>query len=283
MRLVLPPSARVARRIVPLAAVLALSACATATPPGPQSPRESVSTAEWLVEVPRARVAAAFEAVRDSLGIAPLADVESTAEPMMSGNSRDLRGQTPNARVTVGLADEGASTRLHLRMEADGPAAPMEHLRWATQAIARLGAETRAVSVPAAIWPASRASCLGISPFVGTPAQGWRAPSLAEGPEPVYTTAARRAGVEGRVLLRLAVDERGGVACVEVVSGLPHGLSQSAIAAAREWRFRPATQNGARTAVTVATSVTFPAASPSMMPSATGPANCPREDPNCRL
>ena len=57
---------------------------------------------------------------------------------------------------------------------------------------------------------------------------------------PAYTDEARSAEVEGRVKLKLSVDAQGNVTDVQVLSGLGHGLDESAIATARRMKFTPA-------------------------------------------
>ena len=59
-----------------------------------------------------------------------------------------------------------------------------------------------------------------------------------------YTDAARRAGVEGTVILDLVVSEAGVVTRVKVTKGLPHGLSAAAVRAARACRFTPGQRKG---------------------------------------
>jgi periplasmic protein TonB len=71
------------------------------------------------------------------------------------------------------------------------------------------------------------------------------APGLLEPPvavtrvEPTYPDVARRAGVEGIVELEVAIDASGKVTDVEVVRGLPMGLSEAAVEAVRRWSWRP--------------------------------------------
>jgi protein TonB len=57
---------------------------------------------------------------------------------------------------------------------------------------------------------------------------------------PVYPEAARKAGIQGVVLLRLTIDREGRVTDVRVLGGLPFGLTQAAEEAARRLTFRPA-------------------------------------------
>lgn len=58
--------------------------------------------------------------------------------------------------------------------------------------------------------------------------------------DPVYPEAARRAGVEGTVVLDAFVGRSGRVEEVQVLRGLPLGLSESAREAVRRWQYRPA-------------------------------------------
>jgi len=60
---------------------------------------------------------------------------------------------------------------------------------------------------------------------------------------PVYPEAARHIRLEGKVVLRAVIDERGDVADVEVVQGLQMGCSAAAADAVRSWKYRPATVN----------------------------------------
>jgi TonB family protein len=63
-------------------------------------------------------------------------------------------------------------------------------------------------------------------------------------PEPSYTEEARRNNVSGIVRLRAVVADDGEVKYILVIMGLPHGLTQQAMAAARAVRFKPATVDG---------------------------------------
>lgn len=63
-------------------------------------------------------------------------------------------------------------------------------------------------------------------------------------PQPSYTEAARAANVEGKVRVRVHIDESGKVAGVELVSGVGYGLDEAALASARAARFDPATKCG---------------------------------------
>ncbi len=72
----------------------------------------------------------------------------------------------------------------------------------------------------------------------------------AEGPKflhremPVYPLLARRLGKEGRVLLRLTIDERGRLLNIEVIEGARYGFTESAVDAVRKSSFLPAKKEG---------------------------------------
>jgi protein TonB len=70
-----------------------------------------------------------------------------------------------------------------------------------------------------------------------------RARVLAK-PEPQYTEEARRNAVTGTVVLRVVFSRTGEVTNIRALQSLPFGLTERAIAAARQIRFRPATRDG---------------------------------------
>ena len=63
-------------------------------------------------------------------------------------------------------------------------------------------------------------------------------------PEPQYTEEARKNQVTGTVVLRAVFTSGGQVTNIRAVSGLPYGLTERAIAAARMIKFTPATKDG---------------------------------------
>ena len=63
-------------------------------------------------------------------------------------------------------------------------------------------------------------------------------------PEPQYTEEARRNQVTGTVMLRVVFSSAGHVEQIHAVQTLPFGLTEKAIAAARQIRFVPATKAG---------------------------------------
>lgn len=63
-------------------------------------------------------------------------------------------------------------------------------------------------------------------------------------PEPAYTKDARENKVEGTVILRAVLSKNGRVESIRVFHGLPDGLTQQAINAARGIKFVPAMKDG---------------------------------------
>ena len=75
--------------------------------------------------------------------------------------------------------------------------------------------------------------------------------------KPTYTDDARAAGIEGRVRVEVQLDETGHVLGARVVSGLGHGLDESAIDAAKRMSFSAATRCGAAVKSTFVVSMRF--------------------------
>lgn len=67
---------------------------------------------------------------------------------------------------------------------------------------------------------------------------------LLSKPEPHYTEEARRTGISGTVVLRVVFTSTGEVTQIRALSTLPFGLTERAIAAARQIKFLPATNGG---------------------------------------
>lgn len=71
-----------------------------------------------------------------------------------------------------------------------------------------------------------------------------RAALITFKPEPGFTEEARRDNVSGVVRLRALLTHDGTVEVVEVIKGLPEGLTEKAVEAAKKIRFQPAMRNG---------------------------------------
>jgi TonB family protein len=67
---------------------------------------------------------------------------------------------------------------------------------------------------------------------------------LISKPEPQYTEDARKNQITGTVVLKCVFSSNGTVTNIRTVNGLPYGLTERAIAAARQIKFQPATKDG---------------------------------------
>ncbi|CAN5284589.1 hypothetical protein BH20ACI2_BH20ACI2_12540 [soil metagenome] len=76
-------------------------------------------------------------------------------------------------------------------------------------------------------------------------------------PRPGYTDAARQANIQGTVILRVTFLASGQVGSISPVKGLPSGLTEQAIAAARRISFEPAMRDGVGQSVTRQIEYTF--------------------------
>ena len=70
------------------------------------------------------------------------------------------------------------------------------------------------------------------------------APVKTVNPQPQYTEIARKARVQGVVIVQAIIDKQGNVTDVKLLKGLGMGLDQAAMEAMKKWKFEPATLNG---------------------------------------
>ncbi len=86
--------------------------------------------------------------------------------------------------------------------------------------------------------------------------QGETRPRLLRRVEPAYPPLAKTMRIQGTVRLAVAIDEEGAVAAIKLISGHPL-LVRAAIDAVKQWRYRPAEQNGRPVRSLLAVSLTF--------------------------
>jgi TonB family protein len=84
-----------------------------------------------------------------------------------------------------------------------------------------------------------------------------KAPEKIHAPEPIYPEEARLAHIQGVVILQTIIDAKGDVTDIRVLKGLPSGLTEAAVAAVSQWRFRPATLEGVPVAVHYLVTISF--------------------------
>lgn len=76
-------------------------------------------------------------------------------------------------------------------------------------------------------------------------------------PHPKYTEEARNNNIQGNIRLRVTFLPNGKIGSVSEVAGLPFGLTEGAIEAAKKIKFKPQTHNGKPVAVTRVVAYTF--------------------------
>lgn len=107
--------------------------------------------------------------------------------------------------------------------------------------------------------------------FVGMPSGG--PPIIDQGPmrvggdiqapekifnvDPVYPELARRARMEGFVILQAVIDRQGDVKEVEIIRGLGLGLDVAALDAVKQWKYTPTFYNGRPVEVILTVTVIF--------------------------
>jgi TonB family protein len=92
-------------------------------------------------------------------------------------------------------------------------------------------------------------------PFLLGP--GIHAPRAESAPDPTYPEAARKAKLNGSVVVALAINAQGGVDDVKVVRSSDRRFEQSAMDAAKQWKFAPATKDGEPVAVQINAEMNF--------------------------
>jgi TonB family protein len=86
---------------------------------------------------------------------------------------------------------------------------------------------------------------------------GERPPVLIKRISPCYTDEARRAQLEGDVLLRADIGVDGVPKSIKVIRSLGMGLDQSAVVAVKDWRFKPGEKRGEPVVVPATIEVNF--------------------------
>jgi TonB family protein len=89
------------------------------------------------------------------------------------------------------------------------------------------------------------------------PGSGVEPPRLLREVKADYSDEARRANIEGEVVLEIVVRRDGSVGDVKILRGLRGGLNDRAIQAVRQWRFSPARMKGTPVDVVVEVGVEF--------------------------
>lgn len=115
----------------------------------------------------------------------------------------------------------------------------------------------REVTIPPAreVEPPDRPA-VSSGPYESLP-EGSERPILKKEVKPRYPDGARRAGVQGIVILRILVKRDGTVGSVQILRDLPMGLGQVAAEAVKEYEYEPARVEGVPVDVYLTTTVRF--------------------------
>ena len=92
---------------------------------------------------------------------------------------------------------------------------------------------------------------------VRRPGGGVSRPEVLFAPEPEFSEEARKAKVAGNVLVYLQVDTNGRPIHVRVIRGIGLGLDEKAMEAVRNYKFKPAMENGKPVVVEMQVEVNF--------------------------
>jgi len=86
---------------------------------------------------------------------------------------------------------------------------------------------------------------------------GVSAPQLLSKVEPQYSEEARKAHIQGAVVLYIEVNPDGSAQNIRVVRALGSGLDEKAIQAVRQWKFKPGKKDGSPVTVAATIEVNF--------------------------
>jgi TonB family protein len=82
-------------------------------------------------------------------------------------------------------------------------------------------------------------------------------PTILSKVDPHYSEAARKANVSGTVLVNLCIDEQGNPSDVHVSRGVGMGLDENAVEAVKQYKFKPAMENGKPVLVEINIEISF--------------------------
>jgi len=188
-------------------------------------------------------------------GEAVHADVEPSAVAAGAGGSTAMSphaSQLPQSKVRAGIPEVSGAVNA-------SPVAPREGKGAGSAATASLdvgdgtaqrgGDPAGAGGLPATRPHVSQALALDTGLLV-------KAPRLFSETKPVYPAAARQAGVDGNVVVRIVIDKAGNVVDARAIAG-PEILRGAALDAVRQWRYEPSILNGQPVSVQMPVTIPF--------------------------
>lgn len=199
-----PPHSLASLLLALLFPLLALTGCAS---DGAQTPKDDDSWRTASQRVPdKSRRPSPGELAKQAKARALMAD-EAESESESEDESADAADGADAEDSTEDPADEAASGGLKppIRLDPDGPKDRDTYVRLQ---------------------------------------DGWTRPVKIHDPQPQYNEDARKARIQGVVMLDALIDETGTVRGTDLVKGLPMGLTLEAYKAVKTWRFKPVVVDG---------------------------------------
>ncbi len=126
--------------------------------------------------------------------------------------------------------------------------------QWVYEPLIIDGAAKEAVFTTTIAFKLNGAKKEGAEPAAGTKDQVQ--PKLITKVNPVYPEAARKAGIQGVVLVEAKIDAQGNVVAVKVVKSVPE-LDQAAIDAVKQWKYEPVVIEGKPVGVVFTVTIKF--------------------------
>jgi len=163
--------------------------------------------------------------------------------------------------VIIGLLSQnGDSVDLTVHLAGFGPAAPKSEILEPIVEIAHFPKTEQLVELLAKPAPNFTRN---FDPIPNEPGvlsyndPGVSQPGCIRCPDPQYSDAARKAKMQGRVVLSVVVTTEGRATSIYLVKGAPMNLTAQAISAVKSWEFRPAQKDGKAVSVRVPIEMTF--------------------------
>lgn len=174
----------------------------------------------------------------------PPVDLEPSEAPPPP-NETPPQNAKPSAPVRIGISMSSTSA-------AGSFAAPVGNTLY--------GAAPKVASNPKDVHPYASSDGRYAAPKGGRyvpPTRVTALPKVRREVRAVYPETARRAGIEGQVILRLRVGDDGRVIEARVIEAAGHGFDEAALAAVKQFSFQPGTVDGAPVSTDITYTYTF--------------------------
>jgi periplasmic protein TonB len=227
-----------------------VSSAATQVPAIPRTAPQAATTVKGRAVRPERRVRTLPpQRPADSANVSrndpqnPASATIATESEMQSARSVPTSSTTASPPDVARVPEQSSAAEARLPNSTTPEATPDANVAAASQT------QLPAPSAPRVSAPASTATSSAAAPRP-------TAPRLLAGGVPEYANALRAARVGGTVEVRVTIDATGRVTKAESMSG-PGPLREAAERAVRQWRYEPATLNGAPIAAETTVSFTF--------------------------